>query len=97
MQHIFDLDELEYDVIILGTGIVESILSAALSRSGKKVLHIDQNQFYGSYFANLNLRQFKSYINGKYEDLPHYSTPKTTDSKMQSLDEIKSFVFLCFF
>lgn len=32
----------DYDVIIVGTGLSESILSAALSRIGKSVLHIDR-------------------------------------------------------
>ena len=32
----------EYDVIIIGTGLTESIVSAALSRIGKTVLHIDR-------------------------------------------------------
>ena len=31
-----------YDVIIVGTGLSESILAAALSRIGKSVLHIDR-------------------------------------------------------
>lgn len=92
MQPIFDFDELDYDVIILGTGIVESLLSCALSRGGKKVLHIDQNQFYGGHFANLNLRQYKSYANGKYEDLPHYAPPQNTNDNAPSLDDIKSLV-----
>lgn len=32
----------DYDVIIVGTGLTESILAAALSRIGKIVLHIDK-------------------------------------------------------
>lgn len=32
----------EFDLIIVGTGMVESILSAAASRIGKRVLHIDR-------------------------------------------------------
>lgn len=32
----------EYDVIIGGTGLTESILAAALSRIGKTVLHLDR-------------------------------------------------------
>jgi RAB protein geranylgeranyltransferase component A len=32
----------EYDVIVIGTGITESILAAALSRVGKIVLHLDR-------------------------------------------------------
>lgn len=36
----------EYDVIIVGTGLTESILAAALSRIGKSVLHIDRFVLY---------------------------------------------------
>jgi Rab GDP dissociation inhibitor len=37
----------EYDCIVLGTGLKECILSGMLSVSGKKVLHIDRNSYYG--------------------------------------------------
>ncbi|KAI7825077.1 GDP dissociation inhibitor [Kickxella alabastrina] len=50
------MDE-EYDVIILGTGLTECILSGILSVEGKKVLHIDRNNFYGGESASLNLTQ----------------------------------------
>ena len=36
-----NMDE-EYDVIILGTGLTECILSGVLSVQGKKVLHMDR-------------------------------------------------------
>ena len=42
----------EYDVIIAGTGLTESIVSAALSRIGKTVLHIDRECFYGGEFSS---------------------------------------------
>jgi RAB protein geranylgeranyltransferase component A len=32
----------EYDVIVIGTGLSETIVSSALSRIGKTVLHIDE-------------------------------------------------------
>ncbi len=38
----------EYDVIVLGTGLTECILSGVLSVKGKKVLHIDRNDHYGA-------------------------------------------------
>jgi len=41
------MDE-EYDVIILGTGLTECILSGVLSVQGKKVLHMDRNSYYGA-------------------------------------------------
>lgn len=42
-----------YDVIICGTDLVQSILSSALSRAGKKVLHCDGNDWYGGFDAVL--------------------------------------------
>lgn len=43
----------EYDAIVLGTGLKECILSGMLSVSGKKVLHIDRNKYYGGESASL--------------------------------------------
>lgn len=45
----------KFDIIIVGTGIVESILSAAASRIGKQVLHIDENDYYGGQWSSFNL------------------------------------------
>jgi len=42
-----------YDCIILGTGLTECILSGMLSVSGKKVLHMDRNKYYGGESASL--------------------------------------------
>lgn len=50
------MDE-SYDVIVLGTGLTECILSGVLSVEGKKVLHIDRQNFYGGESASLNLSQ----------------------------------------
>ncbi len=47
----------EYDVIVLGTGLKECILSGLMSTAGKKVLHIDRNPYYGGESASLNLEQ----------------------------------------
>lgn len=43
----------EYDAIVLGTGLKECILSGMLSVSGKKVLHIDRNPYYGGESASI--------------------------------------------
>ncbi|KAJ3033567.1 Rab GDP dissociation inhibitor alpha [Rhizophlyctis rosea] len=50
------MDE-QYDVIVLGTGLTECILSGLLSVDGKKVLHMDRNDYYGGESASLNLTQ----------------------------------------
>lgn len=43
----------EYEAIVLGTGLKECILSGMLSVSGKKVLHIDRNKYYGGESASI--------------------------------------------
>ena len=45
----------EYDVIVMGTGFKECILSGLLSVKGKRVLHLDRNGYYGGETASLNL------------------------------------------
>ncbi|XP_078601870.1 rab proteins geranylgeranyltransferase component A 2-like isoform X2 [Branchiostoma floridae x Branchiostoma japonicum] len=49
-------DELpsEFDAIVLGTGMAESILAAALARCGQKVLHLDRNDYYSGGWATFN-------------------------------------------
>lgn len=45
----------QYDVIVCGTGLKECILSGLLSVKGKKVLHIDRNDYYGGDCASVNI------------------------------------------
>lgn len=54
-------DEL-YDLVIEGTGLTESILSAAAAWAGKKVIHIDKNNFYGSHWASLSIIDFDEWV-----------------------------------
>merc|ERR1712070_1019695 len=58
-----------YDVIVLGTGLKECILSGLLSVSGKKVLHMDRNKYYGGESASLNLVDLFS----------HFKVPEAPD------------------
>ncbi|CAB4487673.1 rab protein geranylgeranyltransferase component A [Rhizophagus irregularis] len=51
------LEVTEYDVIILGTGFVESILAGALARIGKSVLHMDTNEYYGGSWTSFNFQE----------------------------------------
>ncbi|XP_033483246.1 rab GDP dissociation inhibitor beta [Epinephelus lanceolatus] len=44
----------EYDIIVLGTGLKECILSGLMSQGGKKVLHIDKNPYYGGASASIS-------------------------------------------
>lgn len=58
-----------YDVIVLGTGLKECILSGLLSVDGMKVLHLDRNGYYGGASASLQLNQL-------YETYKKGETPK---------------------
>ncbi|RDA92675.1 hypothetical protein CP533_3719 [Ophiocordyceps camponoti-saundersi (nom. inval.)] len=49
------LAETRWDVIINGTGLQQSLLALALSRSGKAILHVDANGYYGAADAALSL------------------------------------------
>ncbi|GAA5955850.1 hypothetical protein JCM21900_001735 [Sporobolomyces salmonicolor] len=55
-----------YDFVILGTGLTECVLSGLLSVEGKKVLHMDRNDYYGAESASLNLTQlYKKFRNSE--------------------------------
>jgi len=58
----------KYDVIVLGTGLKECILSGLLSVSGKKVLHMDRNDYYGGESTSMNLQQIKQQLDGMSEE-----------------------------
>ncbi len=56
-----------FDVVIIGTGVTESIISAASSRNGHSVLHLDPRDYYGSLSATLN---FDSWTCQEYSSIP---------------------------
>ncbi|KAI9336849.1 GDP dissociation inhibitor [Zopfochytrium polystomum] len=65
------MDE-EYDVIVLGTGLTECILSGLLSVEGKKVLHMDRNDYYGGASASLNLTQLYTKFRSGMQPPPQF-------------------------
>ncbi|KAH6854949.1 GDP dissociation inhibitor-domain-containing protein [Chaetomium sp. MPI-CAGE-AT-0009] len=56
------LSDTLWDVVISGTGLQQSLLALALSRSGKKILHIDPNEFYGGPEAAFSLQDVESWV-----------------------------------
>lgn len=52
----------EFDLVVVGTGFCESIIAAAASRVGKKVLHVDENNYYCGFWASFNLDSFVSHL-----------------------------------
>jgi len=68
------LEQTNFDCIVVGTGLVESLVAAASSRCGKKVLHLDENAFYGGQFSSFTLEQLLELPNTKREILPDESS-----------------------
>ncbi|KAH9986794.1 GDP dissociation inhibitor-domain-containing protein [Russula vinacea] len=71
-----DLDG-NFDVIILGTGLVESIAAAALSKAGVKVAHLDNNPYYGGDETSLTLDELARWADSR-------STPSENSEKPSS-------------
>ncbi|KAJ7122996.1 GDP dissociation inhibitor-domain-containing protein [Mycena epipterygia] len=51
------MDESAFEIIVVGTGLTESIAAAALSKAGFKVAHIDPNAYYGAREASLSFEE----------------------------------------
>ena len=60
--------ETDYDVILLGTGLTESILGCTLASLGYKILHLDRNAFYGNENGSLNLEQLFEHFGRKMSE-----------------------------
>ncbi|MED6220142.1 hypothetical protein PIB30_041990 [Stylosanthes scabra] len=74
------IEPTNFDLIIVGTGLPESILAAAASAVGKAVLHLDPNSFYGSHFATLSLTDLTSHLNSHSLPAPPPPPPSTSGS-----------------
>ncbi|EKG13753.1 Rab protein geranylgeranyltransferase component A fungi [Macrophomina phaseolina MS6] len=95
------LSETNWDVLIAGTGVEQSLLALALSRSDKKVLHVDKNDFYGGPHAAFSLQEAESWaqkVNGdetKSSLFRHVSItqpqPADTDSNQPKLGFSRSY------
>ena len=70
-----DLQDQKFDVVLLGTSLTNCILSGLLSVEGKKVLHLDKNNYYGGNSASLPLGDFIKLNNS-------VNTPVTQDPNL---------------
>ncbi|XP_061596449.1 rab proteins geranylgeranyltransferase component A 1 [Cololabis saira] len=57
----------EFDVVILGTGLVESVVAAACSRVGQKVLHVDRRSYYAASWASFTFNGLLTWIQQQQE------------------------------
>lgn len=83
----------KYDVIILGTGMKECILSGLLSKDGKKVLHLDRNGHYGGECASLNLTNlYKKFVDKSAEAPPKAFMDALGSNRDYNVDLIPKFL-----
>ncbi|XP_034245153.1 rab proteins geranylgeranyltransferase component A 1 [Thrips palmi] len=81
------------DVIVVGTGMTESILAAAASRVGKQVLHIDGNDYYGGLWASFNLDNLNKWVKDCENPENFASDPDDPNSDVK-INNGEEFVFL---
>ena len=63
-----------FDVVVVGTGLVESMVVGACARVGKKVLHLDNHDYYGARNATFDLRKLNNWLRGEIPDEPDDAT-----------------------
>ncbi|OWZ15713.1 Rab GDP dissociation inhibitor alpha [Phytophthora megakarya] len=80
----------EYDVIVLGTGLKECILSGLLAVNGKKVLVVDRNAYYGGECASPNLTNL--YKKFKPDETPRDDLGADRD---YNVDLVPKFIMAC--
>ncbi|KAH7519826.1 hypothetical protein FEM48_Zijuj08G0078400 [Ziziphus jujuba var. spinosa] len=72
------IDPTTFDLIVVGTGLPESVIAAAASAAGKTVLHLDPNPFYGGHFASLPLHDVSDFLNSVSTPTQPSTTTTTT-------------------
>nr|CAH0099335.1 unnamed protein product [Daphnia galeata] len=53
------------DLLVIGTGLTESIVASAASRIGKQVVHVDHRNFYGSNWATFSFNNLQNILGSK--------------------------------
>ncbi|KAK2745522.1 Rab proteins geranylgeranyltransferase component A [Myotisia sp. PD_48] len=92
------LNETSWDVVISGTGLPQSLLALALSKSGLKVLHVDKNAYYGGPDAAFSLQEAEEWVsevNQASNSMPFESAsiwkPALQEGEQDSLSSSRSY------
>jgi len=57
------LQEEIFDTIVIGTGLIESIVASAIAKAGRKVLHLEKYDYYGKHLASFSLTDLIDFCN----------------------------------
>ena len=71
----------EFEVIVIGTGLEESIVAASVARNGHSVLHIDTKDYYGEAWAAFNLKGIQEWK----EDLSKVQSDEVPKEELEKL------------
>jgi len=74
-----------FQVVVLGTGLTESVVAAAASRLGHTVLHIDTQDYYGGDWASFTLQGLTDWADSKTQ--PKSTEKSETKSSEESSDQ----------
>jgi RAB protein geranylgeranyltransferase component A len=79
----FTLPSTDWDVVVSGSGVKPSLLAAALSRAGKRVLQVDNNTYYGADSAAFSLDELETWASALPADSPfsHATTERRAEIK----------------
>ena len=83
-------------MIVIGTGLEESIVAAAVARNGHSVLHIDTKDYYGEDWASFNFRALQDWITSQSSEAAQNQTAESTESK-KKLNSLKNASFRAFY
>ncbi|XP_029375547.1 rab proteins geranylgeranyltransferase component A 1 [Echeneis naucrates] len=82
----------EFDVVILGTGLAESVVAAACSRVGQRVLHLDRNSYYAANWASFTFNGLLTWIQQHHEE----SQPEEVQDWSSLLEEGEELIYLSY-
>ncbi|CAB1421749.1 unnamed protein product, partial [Pleuronectes platessa] len=81
----------EFDVVILGTGLVESVVAAACSRVGQRVLHVDRRSYYAANWASFTFNSLLTWIQQHQEE----SQSEPVQDWSSLVEEGEELIYLC--
>ncbi|XP_038564705.1 rab proteins geranylgeranyltransferase component A 1 isoform X2 [Micropterus salmoides] len=80
----------EFDIVILGTGLAESVVAAAFSRVGQRVLHVDRRSYYAASWASFTFSGLLTWIQQHQEE----SQPEEDQDWSSLLEEGEELIYL---
>ena len=60
----YALDMTRADVVVVGTGLAESVIAASAAAAGRSVVHVDRNTHYGGPYATFTLTELEALVHG---------------------------------